>query len=54
MSFNRKSKNQKLQNRKNRKSEFLAFAKREEKAKNPKDRASLFDGYRRSQNGLSA
>jgi hypothetical protein len=46
---NPKSKNRKLQNRKNRKSKFFAFAEKDEKAKKPRDRASLFDGYRSRQ-----
>jgi hypothetical protein len=46
----------KIKNRKieNRKSEFSTLAEKEEKAKNPWDRTSLFDGYRRRQKGTSA
>jgi hypothetical protein len=39
------SKNRKLQNRQNRKSEFLAFAESEGKSKNPRDRAIGFEAF---------
>jgi hypothetical protein len=49
-----KVENRKIKNRKTRNPAFLPFAEKDEKGKKPKDRASLFDGYRRSQEGNPA